>query len=332
MSQTDSEEYRLTPLDTLLDAAPGVEAPLPPALAALYGRLAFPVAPIDGAATARPWVISNFVASLDGVVAFTDPTPPGKGEVSAGNGHDRAVMGLLRAAADAVVVGAGTLRAVPRHRWTPDYIFPPFAAEYAALRAALGLAPTPLTVIVSAGGALDRSLPIFQRGELPAALLTTPAGAARLAGAAVDTPFGPNTLLRAIEPTRVAGAEEDAEEDADRGDSLSARAVVEATVDALRTLGLTRDGEHGAGAHSPRILVEGGPRLLARFALERLLDEQFLTIAPQLAGRDDAYHRPGLIEGQRLAPDHPRWGRLVSARRGVDDSFLFLRYSFAQTA
>ncbi|MGH2503560.1 MAG: hypothetical protein ACRDID_13720, partial [Ktedonobacterales bacterium] len=63
---------------------------------------------------------------------------------------------------------------------------------------------------------------------------------------------------------------------------------------------------------------------------EGLLDEQFLTIAPQLVGRDDQYHRLGLIEGQRLAPTQPRWARLVSARRA--GSFLFLRYAFTSPA
>ena len=83
-----------------------------------------------------------------------------------------------------------------------------------------------------------------------------------------------------------------------------------------------------AAARQPLLLVEGGPRLLARFVAESLLDEQFLTIAPQLVGRDDEYHRPGLIEGQRLAPAHPRWARLLSARRA--ESFLFLRYALGQ--
>jgi len=31
-------------------------------------------------------------------------------------------MGLLRAVADAVIVGAGTLRSEPQHRWTAQYI------------------------------------------------------------------------------------------------------------------------------------------------------------------------------------------------------------------
>lgn len=287
----------LAPLGVLFDAAPGGVVPLPDALAALYGRLAFPTD------AGRPWVISNFVSSIDGVVAFNDPVPPGQGEISASNPHDRAVMGLLRALADAVIVGAGTLRAVPRHLWSAQYIYPPLAESYAALRVALGKPPAPLTVIVSASGEVDTTLPVFQQEDMPALLLTTPDGAARLAGRAL----GPRTrVLTAAAQARGA---------------VSARATLDAALLALSAIG---------NAHQPLLLVEGGPHLLTRFVAEELLDEQFLTIAPQLVGRDDQFHRPGLIEGQRLAPEHPQWARLLSAREA--DSYLFLRYSFAQTA
>ena len=296
MGQASADQPPLTPLSVLLDVAPGAEAPLPAALAALYGRLALPTD------AGRAWVFSNFVASIDGVVAFNDPTPPGANEISASNPHDRAVMGLLRAMADAVIVGAGTLRSVPRHLWTAQYIYPPLTDAYAALRVALGKPPTPLTVIVSGSGEVDSTLPVFQQRDGATLLLTTSEGATRLSGRA----FGPRARL-AIAPARADGG-------------LSARAVRGAT---LTTLADERATD--PDTRRPLILVEGGPRLLARFVDEGLLDEQFLTIAPQLVGRDDQFHRPGLIEGQRLAPDHPRWARLMSARAA--GSFLFLRYA-----
>ena len=302
MSQ-EEDQAALEPFDVLFDVAPGVAAPLPPTLTTLYGRLAFPAAAEAGHA----WVISNFVSSIDGVVAYTDPVPPGQGEISASDPHDRAAMGLLRALADAVIVGAGTLRAVPRHLWTPQYIYPPLAAEYAALRAALGKPPAPLAVIVSGSGSVDVSLPVFHQADAPALLLTTPAGAARVDAVAL----GPRALALAIASAGEGG--------------VTARSALDATIATLATLA---DG--GAQAGQPLILVEGGPRLLGRFAAEGLLDEQFLTIAPQLVGRDDQYHRLGLIEGQRLAPTQPRWAQLVSARRA--GSFLFLRYTFVSPA
>jgi riboflavin biosynthesis pyrimidine reductase len=81
----------------------------------------------------------------------------------------------------------------------------------------------------------------------------------------------------------------------------------------------------GAG----RILVEGGPRLLGTFYKERLIDEQFLSLAPQLSGREFADKRMSLVMGKSFAPRDPLWGELIDARRG--SKLLFLRYSFSTT-
>ena len=62
------------------------------------------------------------------------------------------------------------------------------------------------------------------------------------------------------------------------------------------------------------------------FYAERVLDEQFLTLAPQVAGRDDAKERPGFVAEKILAPEFPTWGTLASVKRSA--SHLFLRYAF----
>lgn len=72
--------------------------------------------------------------------------------------------------------------------------------------------------------------------------------------------------------------------------------------------------------------MEGGPYLLADFLAEGLLDELFLTLAPQVAGRDDASARLGLVSGRVFAPACPLWATLVGVKRG--GSHLFLRYAF----
>lgn len=275
----------LTPLEALYDAAEGSPLPLPPDLATLYGRLAFP------RRAGRPHVIGNFVTTLDGVVSLGVPGQEGGAEISGSNQHDRLVMGLLRAVADAVVGGAGTLRASPQHRWTADYIFPPLADAYRSLRTTLGRPAPPLNVIVTARGEIDLDLPVFVSGEVPVLVVTTPTGARRLHD-------------RGLPPSvRVTAAEGPA--------SLSAAAVL----DAVRR---ARD----AGV----ILVEGGPHLMGDFLAERRLDELFLTLAPQIAGRDDAGARPGLVAGTVFAPERPLWGTLVGAKRAA--SHLFLRYAF----
>src|SRR5512140_141310 len=104
-------------LTVLFDDAEGEPLPLIPELLALYGPLRMP------ARTDRPHVFADFVATLDGIVAIDPPRGSGA-EISGGHPQDRAVMGLLRAAADAVIVGGGNLRAESAHLWTAEKICP----------------------------------------------------------------------------------------------------------------------------------------------------------------------------------------------------------------
>ena len=67
--------------------------------------------------------------------------------------------------------------------------------------------------------------------------------------------------------------------------------------------------------------------MLGAFYAEHLLDEQFLTLAPQIAGRDVGDRRLGLVMGRTFAPRSPLWGSLIDLRRGK--SHLYLRYAFA---
>ena len=82
----------------------------------------------------RPTVIANFVSTIDGVVAFDVDGSSGGGEVSGFFDPDRFVMGLLRAMADVVLVGAGTVRAAPTHVWTPRRVHKRSAESFAAWR------------------------------------------------------------------------------------------------------------------------------------------------------------------------------------------------------
>jgi riboflavin biosynthesis pyrimidine reductase len=116
------------------------------------------------------------MTTLDGVVTLNEPGYLSGGSISGFDAHDHLVMGLLWAVADAGVVGAGTLRSVPRHLWTAAYIYPALAESYQALRAHLGQIHPPLNVIVTARGDLDLHLPIFQSGEVPVLIVTTTVG------------------------------------------------------------------------------------------------------------------------------------------------------------
>ena len=273
------------PLETLYATKRGKALPLPAELARLYGSLRMPPA------RARPLIISNFVTTLDGVVSLNVKGHASGGDISGFSAQDRMVMGLLRAVADVVVVGAGTLGADRHHVWTAAGIFPGLADEYRRLRATLGKRGPPLNVIVSGSGRVDLGLPVFASGKVPALIVTTTAGAKR--------------LRKQRAP-----------------DSVEIRSVRSA--DTIRAGAIIEQVRRVSGGKL--ILVEGGPRLLGNFYAERVLDEQFLTLAPQIAGRDVGDRRLSLVMGRTFAPRSPLWGTLIDVRRG--SSHLFLRYSF----
>jgi riboflavin biosynthesis pyrimidine reductase len=281
----------LLPLHRLYSSQEYPSLPLPSELESLYGPLGFP------APAHTPYVIANFVTTLDGVVALGEAGHGGGGEISGFNADDRMVMGILRSIADVVVVGAGTLRADTAHIWTAAHVFPALTGAYQALRDALGKSGPPLNVIVTASGNLDTTLPVFVSGEVPVLVVTTPEGAKNLDRSSL--PLG--VSISAVQA----------------GKSISATAVIRA----IRRQSQTAD----------MILVEGGPHLMGGFFAERCLDELFLTLAPQVAGRSPvqgAAERPGLVAGKLFAPDSPVWGTLTSVHQS--GSHLFLRYCLSQ--
>jgi riboflavin biosynthesis pyrimidine reductase len=277
------------PLETLLETRRGPALPLPPRLARLYGHLRMP------GSRARPCVFSNFVTSLDGVVSLSEKGHASGGDISGSSAQDRMVMGLLRAIADVVVIGSGTLAADRRHVWTADAIFPALADDYRRLRQALGYASSPLNVVVSGSGGVDLRLPVFASGDVPAMIITTSSGEKRLLKQKV-----PDTVaIRAIRHN---------------AKGIPPQAILD---------------EVCRASAGKRILVEGGPHLLGDFYAARLLDEQFLTLAPQVAGREASDHRLSLVMGKHFAPRDAHWGKLIDVRQG--GSLLFLRYAFAST-
>ena len=154
------------PLEVLFEQANLPHFELPEALRVNYG---------GQLGLAKRCVLANFVASLDGVVALPGDTESGQ-IISGRNQADRFVMGILRACADAVLLGAGTFRKSSGHLWTADRIYPPAAAEFAQLRQQLGLRAAPVLVLLSASGELNTNEPAVKN----AWLFTTPKGEAAL--------------------------------------------------------------------------------------------------------------------------------------------------------
>jgi len=148
------------------------DRPLPEGLRELYrGGIGF-----DG-----PRLFANFVQTIDGVVAIPE-LEKSNALVADESDDDRFVMGLLRACADAVLVGAGTLLASPKGTWRPEKVYPRAADGFAALREQWRMAERPAVAVVSTGASLDPNHPVLQ----DAVLLTTAAGAAALDGVLPD--------------------------------------------------------------------------------------------------------------------------------------------------
>ena len=276
----------LKPLQLLFASKRGRLLPLSPRLASLYGTFRMP------STGSRPQIFSNFVSTMDGVVSLQTRGHAAGGDISGFSIQDRMVMGLLRAVADVVIVGSGTLAADRRHVWTPEDICPPLASDYQKLRRAMSKNDALLNVVVTATGDIDLRSPVFTSGHVRAMIVTTPAGARRL------VKQRPPDSVEIREVRRASG-------------EIGPRAIVD---EVMRT----QSGN--------RILVEGGPRLLGSFYSEGLINEQFLTLAPQIAGRVADDGRLSLVMGKTFAPRAPLWGTLTDARRGK--RLLFLRYSF----
>jgi riboflavin biosynthesis pyrimidine reductase len=240
----------------------------------------------------RPTIIANFVSTLDGVVALgPGETGSGGGEISGFSESDRFMMALLRGLADVVVIGAGTLRVGRHHVWTAANVQPALADVFAAWRAEMWLAPHPTLIVVSASGNLETTHSGLNAPGVPVIVATTAAGARRLA----EQPLGSNVRVAAVGDA----------------DMVPAGALLELI--------------HDAGARLA--LCEGGPHLFGEIVRARLVDELFLTVAPQVAGRDGTSHRLGLVEGTSFGEGLGRWATLASIRRAGDD--IFLRYRFA---
>jgi riboflavin biosynthesis pyrimidine reductase len=255
----------LQPLELLFEAAELPEFDLPTRLAEVYGGpLGF----------SEPRLYANFVASLDGVVALPGEIQSNR-MISAHSEADRFVMGLLRACADAVLVGAGTMLASPRTMWTAERAYPPAAPLYGELRRSQRRPPRPTLAVLSGSGSLDPRHPALEQGAL---VLTSERGAARLRG----------RLPRATTILAVAA---------------------EAPVDPVAAVEALRRRGHEL------ILSEGGPTAFGALVAAGLVDELFLTTSPLLAGRSPGSPRPALVEHAEFLPARMVEGELLTLRR-----------------
>lgn len=257
----------------LLWEADGLPAfDLPEELESLYGG------PLG---MAPPVLYANFVETLDGIVAIRSE-PRSNRLVSGGSETDRFVMGLLRACADCVLIGSGTLHGSPSALWTPEKAHPEQAGAYAELRRRLGLAREPTLAVMTASGSLEPRHPALENGAI---VLTTRVGAERCR----------RRLPGAVETVTLAG---------------------ETAVGPAEAVGALRERGYGS------ICSEAGPHVFGSLVSAGLVDELFLTLSPLLAGRSGLGQRLGLVEATELLPDRAEPARLLSARRDGAHLFL----------
>lgn len=154
-------------LEVLFEEAPSDALPLPSELEVAYG---------GPFALADLIVYGNFVESIDGVAAIPG-VQRSSAVISGGARADRLVMALLRAVADAIVIGSGTFR---EHGgpWTAERAYPPTADLIPRARELISaIGTTPTLAVVTASGALPADHPALAS----ALVVTTSAGARAIA-------------------------------------------------------------------------------------------------------------------------------------------------------
>ena len=233
----------IRPFEVLFDRAE--PSPIDDEAYAPYGNFGFPAPPAG-----RPWVYSNFVQSLDGIITLLGKHASG-GEISQSR-EDRWLMDLLRANADGILTGMNTLMEEQRSRGPESrgIVFQVADAKLRALRRRLGKGRE-RNIFVTRAVDLDLSrYKVFDGDLVDAAVLTSPAGAERLHAQGGDSHV---TII-------AAGNGE--------------------TFDLPRAIRKLRQ-ELGV----EYLLCEGGPTLYGSLAGADLVDEKFMTVSPIEVGQ-----------------------------------------------
>jgi len=258
---------------------------LDPAMA-LYGKLGFPAPPAG-----RPWVYANFVQTIDGIVSLLG-AEAGGADIS-GVPEDRWLMDLLRAHADAVMLGMGTLREEqkmgrPRPRGP---VFRIMDAGMQQLRTHLHRGRERNILVTARADFQMSDYAVFDGEDVDVTVVTTREGAQRLEAqrqshAWVD-------IIGVDEAAAPGGVE------------------LRQAVAALR--------ERYAINY---LLCEGGPTLYSGMLKAELIDEKFVTVSPLEVGRLSAQGpRPTVLPEIGFSKeDAVRWSWL-SCRKVGDYQF-----------
>jgi riboflavin biosynthesis pyrimidine reductase len=150
----------------------------------------------------------------------------------------------------------------------------------------------PPTVIVSGSGRLDLERAVFHTPGIRVVIVTTPSGREELTSKGASR-------LSAIE--------------------IYALAETSSGIDLAAIMDLLY-----AQLGVQMLLHEGGPTLFGQFLAADALDELFLTMSPQIGGREAGTARPGLVHGVEFMPNSAPWFQLRSVKQ--KEEYLYLRY------
>ena len=258
-----------------------------------YGNLGFPVPPED-----RPWIYANFVQSLDGIASFKGRHATGA-DISQ-SAEDRWLMDLLRAHADAVLLGINTLVEETTLSGDRGPVYRIDAPLLQQLRKNLGL-KREKNIFVTGAARLDLStFRVFDGDQVETIIITTTTGSIRLA----ERNAHPHVQVI------VAG----------QGETVDLRQAMHIL---CKDFGIRR------------LLCEGGPTLYGYMAGAGLIDEKFVTVSPVEVGlliparqepssaerNNPPKQRPTTFMSPGFVKEDAPWHRWISCRQIGDHQF-----------
>ena len=275
-------------IKTLYD---GSEAPPSPCLTKIL-RAAYDGDLFFSDSSERPLIVANFVQTLDGIVSLRIPGKSGGADISGLNEEDAFIMGILRAYADAVMFGEDTFRNTPGHVWTGAACIPHSRRIFRLSQACRQRLSPSSKRRGQRHGPCRPGPTIVRREEIRSLVLTTEQGVAHL-----HQRYGttlPATVRMLPGDVTISPSDMVALLHADYGVKL--------------------------------LLHEGGPTLFSTFLQQSLIDELFLTVAPQIVGRGPTGDRPAFSGRARVTSEQAIWGTLLSVKCATKSGHLFLRY------
>ncbi len=255
-----------------------------------YGNLGFPDAPAE-----RPWTYSNFVQSLDGITSLLGKN--GSGSHISQSAEDRWLMDLLRAHADAVVMGVHTLEYERVYMGNPrGPVFRIAEPTLLKLREELGRRKLKNIFVSNSAHIKLSEYRVFESDDVDSYVVTTTAGASGLRA----QKHPKVTIVPCGEWPRV-------------DLQLMVKKFKE-------ELGIEY------------LLCEGGPTLYGSMAKAGLIDEKFVTVSPVETGHsapqeqvlaefDKTRLRPTTFEGPGFMKENMSNWTWLSCRKVGDHQF-----------